>query len=255
MIILGAQLAISLCLLAFALVGAAIVRAMGTREPLFRFGWGVTAAAFLIQGVNSLFHDVFSTVAYLGGPDSAAWKAVLQWHPILNHSRTFLLTTYCVLLAVVLARSSRGAPLPRMATVVAVLFAGMGLGALVGWHEDTFYSLTHFTAVALWDIMELFAMMGLLFVGMNSGAMERGLWFCLSVNGFILALSVLLFAAFSQVEVGSWAPRPWHIQVTKAVLYLLMAAIAVRQLRRVRRGRPMRTLVEFRQQPALSSFH
>ena len=50
---------------------------------------------------------VIATIAFLGGPDSRVWAAVLVWHPILNHSRTFHLIAYCLVFLYVLVRASR----------------------------------------------------------------------------------------------------------------------------------------------------
>jgi hypothetical protein len=253
---LTAQVLTSLCLLTCGVVAYLVARRIPAREEVFRYGWQLSAATFCIQGTNSLLHDLFATVAFIGGSHSRAWAAILVWHPVLNHSRTFLLTTFCLVLCVALVRADRGRPVPPMRTSVALLLAGMLVGGLVGMHEDKFSGLTHFTAVAVWDLMELLAMMAVLLVGLSSGGMDRGLWAALGINAFTLALSVLWFAYLSRIDVGGqWAPRPYHIHFSKAALYMLMIAVEVRQLRRLGRGRPTRGFFDPPQSGvAMSSF-
>jgi hypothetical protein len=238
--ILAGQVAMSLAVLAFA---ALALRVAGALPPSharrFGYAWAFTGWAFLLEGSNSLFHDVFSIVAFRGGPESAAWAAVLRWHPILNHSRTFLLTTYCVVLSVALVRLARGQAPPRLWTGLGVVVAGMLLGGVIGGQEATFSGFTHFSAVAIFDVMALLS------AGLLSGAMDRSAWVSLAVNGVVLALSVLLFAALSQIDyTAQWSPQPWLIQWTKVVLHLLMVVIAMRHLHRIRRGHPIRGLLD-----------
>ena len=132
-----------------------------------------------------------------------------------------------------------------MRTGVAIVLAGMLTGAVVGANEAAFSIITHFSAVAIFDIMELVSVMILLFVGLLSGAMDRSLWVAIGINGFILALSVLLFAAMSRIEfAGQWSPQPLHMQWTKATLHALMVVVAARHLHRVRQGSPVRALLD-----------
>lgn len=245
MITLTSQAAISFWLLAFGLVAWQVARLLPGQAGGYRFGWALTGCAFLVQGANSAFHDIFSIVAYRAGPESFAWKAVIRWHPALNHSRTFLLTTFCLVLAVSMMRMERGKPEPRLRTAALLMVCGMVMGGLAGWVEPEFSGLTHFTAVALWDVMELLAMLGLLLAALTTGRMDRGLWFCLSVNAFVLALSVLWFAALSRIDIsGQWAPMRYHIHFTKAALYVVMTIAAYGQLVRVRRHERLRGFFE-----------
>jgi hypothetical protein len=244
MLTLAAQTATGLCLLVFALYALRVAREIAPSAIAFRFGWVLTGGAFLIQAVNLLFHNLLSIAAYVGGEGSAAWR-VISWHPIFNHSRTFLLAAFCGVLCMGLVRAGRRAPLPTARTWIPMLLGGMVLGGIVGLNEEAFSASTHYSAVALWDMVELLLMLSVLFVGMVTGRMERTLWFCLGVNAFVLAISVLTFAALTQIDVGGqWVPRPWHVQMAKVPLYLLMIAIARRQLWRVRNGRPMRSFIE-----------
>jgi hypothetical protein len=245
MLTLTGQAAISAVLLLFAAVAWQIVRAMPKDAEIFRFGWALTAVVFTIRGLNSAFHDAFAVLGFTSGPESRAWSAVIGWHPILNHSRTFLLISFCIVMAAVLVRVGRGASEPTLRRAVLAVVAGMVVGGGVGWVEPEFSGLSHFTAVALWDIVELLAMLTLLFVGLTSGRMDRALWFSLGINAFVLALSVLWFAALSRIDFGGqWAPRQYQIHFTKACLYVLMVVVAYRQLQRLRNGEGLQGFFE-----------
>lgn len=256
MITLTALAVIAALHLLFAVLAFAIARSLGPGERVFRYGWMFTAIAYLVRGLNMGAHASFSIFAFRSGPGTPLWDAALVVHPILNHSRTFMLTAYCLVLATVLVRAQRGRPLPPLYVPFALLLAGMAVGVYVGWNEEAFSALTHYTAVAVWDIMELLALMTLLFAGLSSGGMDRGLWASLGVSAFILALSVLWFASLSRIDIaGQWSPRPEHIHVSKAVLYLLMIGIAFRQLKRVRSGKRVRSFLESERRPAVSTLH
>jgi hypothetical protein len=247
MLTLTAQTLTSLFLLAFGILACLVARRLPVSQPVYRYVWQLTGGVFAIQGLNSLFHDAFSIAAYSAGAQSWAWKAVLAWHPALNHSRTFLLTTYCVILCVVLLRVERGKPLPSLKAALGAAAGGMVVGGVVGWHEVSFSGLTHFTAVAIWDIMELLAMMAVLMVGLSTASIDRRMWACVSINAFALALSVLWFAFLSRIDfAGEWRPRTYQIHLVKAVLYLGMNAIAFAQLRQSRRGAVLRSFFDDR---------
>jgi hypothetical protein len=254
---LTAQAAMSVCILVFALLALRIASRVPQSQPTFRYAWALTGAAFLVRSLNSLFHDVFATVAYLGGKESRAWEAILVWHPILNHSRTFLITAYCIVFLVALRRAARGAPPPSLRVGVAAVVAGMVVGGLVGANETTFSGLTHFTAVALWDLMEMLALFAVLFVGLSTATLDRSLWACIGIYTFVLALSVLLFAFLARTDVqGEWAPQASTLQITKAVLYLGLNAVAIRAWLKVRGGGPLRSFFEDRPlRAAVPSLH
>lgn len=250
------QAAIAALHLLFSVLAFAVARALPPSERVFRYAWTLTGAAFLIRGLNMGAHASFSIVAFRSGPGSVLWDSAMVVHPIMNHSRTFMLTAYCLVLGVALVRAQRKKPLPGLGLAVAVLLAGMAVGGFVGSREDGFTGLIHFTAVAMLDIMELLALMSLLFLGLTTGAMDRGLWASLGVNAFVLALSVLWFASMSRIDVaGQWSPRPSHVHLSKAVLYLGMIGIACRQLMRLRGGKRVRAFLEADPRRAVPSLH
>lgn len=253
---LTAQSAVSVCILVFALLALRIARQVPVDQPVFRYGWAFTGWAFLIRSLNSVIHDAFSITGYLGGPESRAWARALMLHPILNHSRTFLLLAYCVVMCVVLLRADRKAAVPSLRTSMAIVVGGMLAGALVGWNEAAFSGLTHYMAVAVWDILELLGMMAVLLVGISTASLDRRLWVCLGIYAFVLALSVLWFAFLSRIDVGTeWAPRPWHVQSIKALLYVGLNVVAWMQLRQMRRGTPLRSFYDDRPARPAHSLH
>lgn len=254
---LTAQAAMSVCIVVFALLALSIARRVPASQPTFRYAWALTGAAFLVRGLNSLFHDVFATIGFLGGSRSAAWAAVIAWHPVLNHSRTFQLIAYCFVFLFVLVRASRGLPLPRLATSMAIVIGGMILGGVVGWQEDTFSGLTHFSAVAIWDVVAMFVMFAILFIGLSTATLDRGLWACLSIYTFILALSALSFAFLSRVDVvGEWAPSARTLQTIKALMFVTLDLVALRIWLRMRGGNRPRPFIEDRSlRPAVPSLH
>jgi hypothetical protein len=253
---LTAQAAISACLLVFALLALRTARQISGAQPAHRYLWAFTGWAFLIQGANSAFHDAFSTYAFVQGAESRAMAAVLAWHPILNHSRTFLLVAYCAVSCFALIRAQKGLKPPSLRSSVAMVVVGMAGGGLLGWNEAAFSYLTHFTAVASWDAVELLCMMAVLLVGLSTGLMDRALWACLGITAFALALSTVWFVFLSRYDMpGEWAPKAFHIHWFKAVLYVMMNAIVIRQYRRLNRGRPLRGFFEAPMRPAVPSLH
>ncbi|HST57803.1 MAG TPA: hypothetical protein VLK84_03875 [Longimicrobium sp.] len=256
MLALGAQAAIAALHLLFGVLALGVTRSLPASERVFRYGWALTAAMFCLRGVNASLHAIYNIVAFRSGPGSWMWETAGLVHPVMNHSRTFLLTAYCLVLGVVLVRARRERPLPAPSIAFSLLLAGMAAGAYVGWNEEAFSALTHYTAVAVLDIMELLALMGLLFLGLTTSAMDRSLWAALGVNAFVLALSVLWFAALSRIDMaGQWSPRPSHVHLSKSILYLAMIAIAARQLMRLRAGKRVRSILGADPRRAVPSLH
>lgn len=244
---LGAQAAMSVLMLVFALLALAIARRVPRSQPMFRYAWTLTGAAFLVRALNSLLHDVLAIVGFRAGEGAPAWNTAVAWLPVLNHSRTFLITAYAGVLFVALRRAGRGAQPPAFRTGMAIILAGMVVGGLVGWQEDVFSSLNHYTRVALWDLMEMFALFALLQLGLSTATLDRNLWACIGIYTFVLALSVLLFIFLARLGIpGEWTPRASTLQTVKAMLYLILIGVAARAWLKVRRGAPLRSFFEDR---------
>lgn len=235
---LVAQMAVTLCLLLFAAAAWSVARQMPGSSAAYRHGWRLTAAAFIMQGISLIVHDVFATYGFLQGPGSSAWSAIIQWHPILNHSRTFHLTTYCLVLGAALLNARRRQRPPPLAIGIAFMIGGMIVGGMIGWRELPFTGPGHFAAVAVWDTLQLLAMLALLLVGMGTGRMDRMLWGALSVQAFALAVGVLWFADFARNDLlpGDWSLRPYAVQFFKASVMLAMTGFALRMRMILRRG-------------------
>lgn len=254
---LAAQAGMSVCVLVFALLALRIARHISAGQPVYRYAWALTGASFLARGLNSLFHDLFATVAYVSGPESRVYAAVLVWHPILNHSRTFLLIAYSIVFFVALVRASRKQPLPPLRTAMAITMAGMVLGGVVGWQEGAFSGVIHYSAVAVLDVVAMLVLFAILFVGLSTATLDRGLWACLSIYTFVLALSALSFAFLSRIDIiGEWAPPASLLQIIKSLLYVGLNAVAIRAWLKVRRRGPLRSFFEDRSlRTAVPSLH
>lgn len=256
MLTLAAQVGLSLCVLVFALLARRLADELPGSARGFRDAWALAGVAFFIQGVNAIIHDVFAIHAYASGPESRAWAAILEWHAILNHSRTFLLTTFSLILCAGLLRANAGRSWPSTRTSVALLVGGMLIGGLVGRHEAAFSGVTHYTAVAVWDVMEMLALFAALLVGVSTGRMDRALWLALAINAFTVAFSGLGFAALAEIDLGGWHPLPHQIHLAKLALYLTINMVAYRHLKQVRRGHPVRGFFETHpREPAASFYH
>jgi hypothetical protein len=256
MLTLATQWLVSLPLVIFGILGLRIARMMPGRRASFQRTWAFTGAAFLVTGLNAAFHDLFATVGFLAGPGSALWNGVIAAHPILNHSRTFAEITYSAVLCFLLVRGGREGSTPGIRRPILVICAMMFLGGMVGANEQAFSSATHFTAVALWDILTLLSMFAALYAGMSTGRMDRSLWFSLGLFAFARAFSVIGFAALVQIDVpGQWHPRPSHIHFIKGLLHAGAAVIAWRHLASLRRHEEPRAFFEPARGRMMPSLH
>lgn len=238
MLTLTLQYLVTLGFLAFALGALGVWRASaGSSAPAHRAAWLLAGGAFLMHAANKMGQEVFGTLAFAGGRESRVWARYLEWNAAFNHSRTFLLLAFCGTLIVLSLR--REGPFTRtfFAWSFAAMAAGGAFGAVLGKNEEAFRQLTHYSAVARWDLVELVVLLGTLFACLLSSRTDRTLWFCLCVYAFSLALNVLWFAAFSRTNMpGEWAPRPWEIHTYRVALNALLAYLAWQRYRQARRG-------------------
>jgi hypothetical protein len=208
------------------------------RAPEHAVAWSLTGVAFTLHAVNVGTQAGFGTMAYVAGKGARVYDAYMALSPLFNHSRTFALLAFAVAMIVLSRRAAVPARFLRFAT--AGILASMAVGAIVGSLEGGFLPARHFVAVALWDVVELLAMLVALFVLLLSSRADRLLWFALCVYAFSLALNVVWFAALSRWGVpGEWSPRPWHAQFYRAVLTVLMALIAARRVSLWRKDKPV----------------
>lgn len=237
---------VSTLLIAVCAVAALLVYgAAKANSPMEHCGlWLLTGTALSTHALVKGTHGILGIWAYTAGPKTAIWANYLAWTPALDHSRTVLLLAYCVILAHFSVR-----PVPFTARyyrgAVAVMGAGLLAGAMIGWLGPRYSALTHFTAVARWDVVELLVLLGTLMAALLGGRMDRVLWTLLCVYAMSLAFNVLWFAAFSRADMaGQWVPRPWVLQAVRAPLYAGMALLALYRLRQARGGRGVPPLAE-----------
>lgn len=217
----------------------------GVHSPLEHRGtWLLTGTALGVHFIVKAAHGVLGIWAYVAGRGTGIWDLYMAWTPSLNHSRTLLLLAYCIILAhfsfrpvQFTMRYYRGA----VGAMAAAFVAGVVLGVM----EPRYTALTHFTAVAQWDVVELLVLLGTLMAALIGGRMDRVLWSLLCVYAMSLAFNVLWFAASSRADIpGQWVPRPWVLQACRSVLYAGMALLALYRLRQATRGRTVRALME-----------
>lgn len=206
--------------------------------------WLLTGTALGAHALVKGTHGILGAWAYAAGPKTEIWANYMAWTPPFNHSRTLLLLAYCIILAHFSFR-----PVPFTARYYRGAVAAMGVallvGAMVGVMEPRYTALTHFTAVARWDVIELLVLLATLMAALLGGRMDRVLWSLLCLYAVSLAFNVLWFAAFSRADMaGQWVPRPWVLQAVRTGLYSGMAVLALYRLRQARRGRSVLALAD-----------
>jgi hypothetical protein len=218
-------------------------------NPYHRAAWRLTGAGFLVHGVDLLGQHVFGGISLHDGSSSAAMDAYLNWMPVLNHSRTFLLDG--LLLGLLLLAFYRVEPDRRfwkLATLFLVVgfLAGTGLGIA----EGRFTEAGHYTAVAVWDVVELLLLMTTLFTLLLTSRVDRALWSLLSVYGISLALGVFSFSLLTQIGVvDAWHPPVWSVQAQRLVFHVIMLAIVGWRVWVNRRGRIVPAMLERTRRP------
>lgn len=239
------QYAAILCYLSFGVMAIRVHHAaVGAPRP-YRAAWLLTGAAFTVHGTSMAVQVVFGTLAFVRGAGSAVWDRYLVWSPVFNHSRTGMLLAFCVVLGYFMLRRATSPDARFYRGAAAVLASGLLLGALVGWQEKRLQEVVHYSAVALWDVLELVVLLALLLVGVATTRIDRSLWLALSLYAFSLALNVLWFAAFSRVNIpGVWTPRPWEVHLYRTLITAGMVMVALHRYRLARRGIIVPALME-----------
>ena len=238
------QAAAALSFVAFGLLSVAVHRRTPGARADHRLSWLLIGGGFTLHGLALLFHTLWAVAAYVAGSGADLYETFLVWTAPMNHSRTFLLLglTFAILAHAMLPHPRSR----RFAGGAAVLIgAGFAGGLVVGRVEPEMSALTHFSAVATWDVVQLVVLLVALFVALLTSRMDRYAWTALAVYAFSLALNVMWLAALSRTDLpGEWAPRPWMIAAYRLVLTLAMVAVAVRRLQLARRGVPVSALMD-----------
>jgi hypothetical protein len=244
--IIALQCLVTLFFGAFGVTSLLVARTLPASPEHSRAGWLLTGMAFTIFGIDSAAQNVLGTTAYIAGAGAPVYAFYMKVAPAANHSRTFLMLAYCALLVWVLTRKR----LPRhwRWTALAALLAGVAAGALVGAGEGPLVERTHYTTVALLDVVEMLILLGSLFVALVSERVDRLLWFALGVYAVSVALNIIWTVALAGVGIG-WVPPSWQMHAYRCVLTFAMTALACRRLVLARRGVAVRGLLGERNTP------
>jgi hypothetical protein len=226
----------SILFLAFGLTAYAAALRIARRGGGSDAWWHVAGITFAVQGVNGLLQDVLATRAYFAGQGAPAYEAYMWFAPLANHSRTFVMFTFCVSLSYFVLR--RLPPL-RDRSLFALILLGMAAGAAYGFMEGSFDRRTHYTAVALLNVLELVSLLGLLYALLVRETSDRLLWGALATYAFGIALNIFWMIGLTNIGVA-WSPAPWHMAAYRVVLAGIMVAFAVRRLRLAGRGERVR---------------
>ena len=247
---LALQCLYSVIVIASALLCLAVTR-RASGNPHQDAAWRLTGVAFLWHGTTDGLQNVFGGIAMAAGEGSPQWSAYMRWLPVMNQSRTFLQVGLMVALATLVLW--RGLPSRRFWSVaLAALATGYLLGIVVGAREGRFSATTHFGKVAVWDVMELVAVLVTLFALLVSNRADRLLWAFLSAYGLGLALGVFWVSQVGRP--GTWQPPYWTLAAMRAVCGVIMLAAVARRTFLQQRGRRVRGMLEPGMGP-LPSFH
>ncbi|HEX8431119.1 MAG TPA: hypothetical protein VF625_07520 [Longimicrobium sp.] len=235
------QIVLTLLLLAFGVMGVLIAR-YSSVGPVPRGAWLLTGVTFLLYSLSNILQDVGGTWAYLAGAGTPIFDTYMRYSPAADHSRTFEMFAYCLaMLGYTLVPAVRTASGVRL--LMCGIAGGLVVGGLYGWSEGAFSLQSHYTAVAVLDVVELLLLLSTLFAMLVNNTADRLLWFALGAHSFSVALNILWMLGLRSVGVG-WAPAPITMAMYRAVLAAVVVSIAVTRLRRARSGIPVHGLLE-----------
>jgi hypothetical protein len=243
MLILSLQWFLTLLFILFGIVATAVPRYEKSGSPRHLLLWSVTGITFILQGLNRLAQDTFGTWAYFAGPDSRVFRGFLAALPAANHSRTFAMLAFCVVLAVLTFWKRELSRSVTLLLSAGVVLAGMVVGAVIGWHEGPFTVQRHFSAVAVSDAFELVFLLAALFAVLVANQVDRLLWLALTAYTFNVALNILWMVGLSALGLA-WAPSVLHMNLYRVALLAIMVCTAVRRVQLARRKIPTRGLLE-----------
>jgi hypothetical protein len=238
MITLVLQCVYSVLALAAAATCLRVAARAGSGNAYHDAAWRLMGIGFLWHGTSDALQNVFGTIAWRAGNPSPELDAYLRWNQVMNHSRTFLLIGL-VLGLVLLSVYPRSPDRRFWQIAIALLTVGFAVGIAVGLHEGRFTQERHYSAVAVWDVVELVTVFAALFALLVSNRADRLLWAFLSAYALGLALGVFWLAMFAQLKTGAWYPPIWTMPAMRNVLAAVMLAAAWRRLTLQRRGRPV----------------
>jgi hypothetical protein len=244
MLVMSLQLAVTLALLGVGLLSLAVSRTPNRALPFHPHGWRLCGVSFTVHGASQLAQNLWGVWAMAAGVESGVMVRYIRWAPAFNHSRTFLWLAFFAILSWFLLR--RDLPGRRQWAVAAAgLAAGLAIGAAMGRAEGPLIPKFHYGQVAIWDAVELGAMLVTLFVALLVDRLDRYLWALLAVFASMVALNVLWLAALTMINDSRvWSPPTWGMGAYRLVVVLLMLAIAGRRLVLAWRGVAVRSLLD-----------
>lgn len=227
------QIVVSLCYGVFG--GAAILasRAMPPAWPSKLF-WRLTGGTFALFALNDFAQNILGTWAYFAGAESRVYSLYMWLAPMANHSRTFLVLSFCCVLSAMLVRSPADRVRYDRFAIPAICVGMMG-GVLLGWYEGSLIERVHYTTVAITDVVELLFLLATLLISLAWYGVDRVLWFALGSYTFSVALNIIWTIALAGAGVG-WIPSTWHMWSYRVVLVTIAAGLAVWRWRTARRG-------------------
>jgi hypothetical protein len=235
------QLVLTLLVLTFGGTALLISRHSSVATPA-RGTWLLTGVTFLVYSVSNVAQNVAGTWAFLAGEGTRVWDTYMRYAPVANHSRTFEMFAFCLAMLTYTLVPRMRSP-AGMRILVCGIVAGLFVGGYYGWLEGSFSRQTHYTAVAVLDVVELLLLLSTLFAMLVNNTADRLLWFALGAHSFSVALNILWMLGLRSVGVG-WAPAPVTMASYRAVLAAVVVSIAITRLRRARRGTPVPGLLE-----------
>lgn len=232
----------SLLHLVFAVVAYQVGRRLPAHAGTKRQAWQVTGLVFLMFSLVVLPQLAFGTTVFVLGPEHPAFAVYLRVAPIANHSRTLLVWSLYVSLAILTIRGEAAWPrLRRVSPVIAL--AMLGVGGMIGWLEGPFDAARHLSNTSMMDAAGFVALASLLFALMLRDTVDRALWGALLCYGASAVMSALFLAAIAWINADAWTPPSWIMETSRVMFTTGMVTMAVWRLRLANRGQPLAGLL------------
>jgi hypothetical protein len=228
----------SLLHLVFAVLAFQVGRRLPAHAGTKRHAWQMTGFVFLLFSMVVLPQLAFGTTVFVLGAEHPAFTAYLRIAPIANHSRTLLVWSLYVSLAVLTVRGE--AVWPRLRRAYPVIALGMlAGGGVIGWLEGPFDAARHLSNTSMMDAVGFVALAVLLFALMLRDTVDRALWGALVCYGGSSVMSSLFLAAIAWINAATWTPHSWMMETSRIVFTTGMVAMAVWRLRLAKRGQSL----------------
>lgn len=227
----------SLLQVAFAVLAVQVGRRLPVHAGRQRDAWRMTGLTFALFSLVVIPQLAVGTAAFVLGPEHPVYAAYLRWAPAANHSRTLVVWSLYVSLAVLALRSDTP---PWMRRAYPVLVGSMLVaGGVIGSLEGPFDIVRHLSNTSLMDAAAFVALASLLFLLMLRDTIDRALWVALGCYGTSAVVSSLFLAAIAWINAGVWTPSPIMMEASRLVFSTGMVSMAAWRLRLADRGVPL----------------